>query len=73
MKTRKVTIEESLDRMRLEKQIEDRIEATTEVAKTGTADELLESLKELLGLKCRTPQIEAKFATLHKVLNERTC
>ena len=71
MKQTKVTIEQGLDRMRLEKQIEKQIEATTEVAKIGTPGELLKFLKELIGLKCNTERIKAKFAALQKVLNER--
>jgi len=75
-----VTIQQGLDRMRLEKQIEKQIEATTEVAKIGTAAELADSVEDLqalmnqatvAGLKCHEARIKAKFAALQKVLNDR--
>lgn len=75
-----VTIEQGLDRMRLEMQIEKQIEATTEVAKTGTPDELLESVEELQAkmnqatvndLKYDRARMESKLAVLQKALNKR--
>lgn len=62
-------------------EIEDQIEATTEVAKTGTKAELLESIEDLqallnqatiIDLKCRGPKMRAQFATLQEALNART-
>lgn len=61
-------------------EIEDQIEATTEVAKTGNAEELRESIEDLqallnqatiIDLKCDGPKMRPKFATLHKTLDER--
>lgn len=66
----KLTIEE----------IEKQIEATTEVAKIGTSDELLKSAEELqaklnqgtlIGLMCHEARMKAKFAALEKALNKR--
>lgn len=65
----------------LHNEIADQIEATTDVAKTGTGPDLLESVEDLqallnqgtvAGLKCDGPQIKAKFATLQEALNART-